>query len=83
MLPKDPKHQLDKDVHHIAPSSIETIDRALFTWIREEMDVFCTTNKGWKKVPVLWSTAERAKQSKAARESRDLSGQLRVPSITV
>ena len=83
MLPKDPKHQLDKDVHHIAPSSIETIDRALFTWIREEMDVFCTTNNGWKKVPVLWSTAERAKQSKAARESRDLSGQLRVPRITV
>ena len=86
MLPKDDKDkksQLDKTVHHIAPSSIETIDKALYNWIEEEMNVFCTTNKGWQKVPVLWSTAERARQSKAARESRDKSGQLRVPRITV
>ena len=74
---------LDKTVYNISPCTLETIDTAIYKWINEEMDVFCTTNKGWKKVSVLWSTAERAKQSKGSREARDQSGQLILPIITV
>ena len=67
---------LDKKVININPCSIETIDRALMKWVDEDMDLYCTTNEGWKKVPCLWSTAERARQSKGAREARDEAGQL-------
>ena len=74
---------LDKTVYNISPCTLETIDTAIYKWINEEMDVFCTTNKGWKKVSVLWSTAERAKQSKGSREARDQSGQLILPIITI
>tara|TARA_B100000676_G_scaffold294453_1_gene332419 strand:+ start:293 stop:1141 length:849 start_codon:yes stop_codon:yes gene_type:complete len=74
---------LDKKIININPCSIETIDRALMKWIDEDMDLYCTTNEGWKKVPCLWSTAERARQSKGAREARDEAGQLILPVLTV
>ena len=41
----------------IQPSTIETIDRALFDYIDDELDIFCTTNKGFKKVPFFWAGA--------------------------
>ncbi len=74
---------LDKKVIHTNASSIETIDSAMYRWVDEEKNIFCTTNKGWLKVPVLWSTAERAKQSKGHRELRDASGQIILPVVTV
>ena len=82
MLPKN-KNRLDKKVQHTTPSSIETIDMAMYKWVDENKNLFCTTNKGWKKVPVACSTAERAKQTKDSRERRDISGQLILPIITV
>ena len=53
------------------PSSIETIDTALYTQIDEEWNLHATTNKGWKKVPVIWVGAERAFQVKSNKEIRD------------
>ena len=34
------------------PSTIETVDVALFNWLNEELNIFCTTNEGWKKYPL-------------------------------
>ena len=74
---------LDKKIYNISPCTLETIDTAVYKWVDEHMDIFCTTNKGWKKVACLWTVAERAKQSKGAREARDQAGQLILPIITV
>ena len=53
------------------PSTLETIDRALFSFLNEELDLHVNTNKGWSKVPVLWVSAERAFQIKNDKELRD------------
>jgi hypothetical protein len=67
----------------IQPSTIETIDRALFEYIDEELDIFCTTNKGFKKVPFIWAGAERAFQIKHNRELRDVNGFLIYPIMSL
>ena len=35
-------------------STIEDIDHALTSWVRNDLDLFATTNEGRKKVNVLW-----------------------------
>jgi hypothetical protein len=67
----------------IQPSTIETIDRALFEYIDDELDIFCTTNKGFKKVPFIWAGAERAYQIKHNRELRDVNGWLIYPIMSI
>ena len=66
-------------------SSLETIDRAFFKFIDEDLNLFATTNEGFRKVPVLWVTAERAYQIKAWEntELRDTEQTLRLPLVTV
>ena len=83
VLDKKKESRLDVPVKHTNASSIETIDAAMYKWVNENKNVFCNTNKGWKKIPVIWSTPERAKQAKGYRELRDPSGQLILPIITV
>jgi len=65
------------------PSTIETIDRALYDYIDEELDIFCSTNKGFKKVPFIWAGAERAFQIKHDRELRDVNGFLIYPIMSL
>ena len=67
----------------VMPSTLETIDTAIFDWLNEKVDIFCDTNKGFEKVPVLWLSAERAHQIKNNKEIRDDSGFLRLPLIVV
>lgn len=67
----------------IQPSTIETIDATFFEHISENFNIFCTTNKGWKKTPVIWVGSERAYQIKHNKELRDASGYLILPMITV
>jgi hypothetical protein len=67
----------------IMPSTIETIDKAFFRWMDEELNIFSTTNKGWKKVPVIWVSAERAYQIKNNKDLRDSQGILKLPLITL
>ena len=67
----------------IQPSTIETIDRALFDYIDEELNIFCSTNKGFKKVPFIWAGAERAFQIKHNRELRDVNGWLIYPIMSI
>ena len=65
------------------PSTIETIDRALFKHIDENINPFCSTNKGWKKVPFIWTGAERAYQIKHNKDLRDVNGFLIYPLISL
>jgi hypothetical protein len=65
------------------PSTIETIDRALFDHIDDSLDIFCSTNKGWKKVPFYWTGAERAFQIKHDKDLRDSNGVLIYPLMTI
>ena len=64
-------------------SNLETIDYALNKWLTQEMDIFCTTNRGWEKTPVKWTSAERSVLSKKKREFRDKDGALILPIITI
>ena len=65
------------------PSTIETIDRALFNYFDEECNFHTNSNKGWRKVPVIWVGAERAFQVKERKEVRDSGGMLVLPMMAV
>lgn len=67
----------------LTPSTIETIDMALYNWLNVDMNVYSTSEDGWKKVPVIWVSAERAHQIKSNKDIRDSSGLIKLPLITV
>ena len=65
------------------PSTIENIDFAITEWIKGQ-NIFCdTSNKRRMKVPIIWTSAERAFQVKNNKELRDASGALILPIMTV
>ena len=66
----------------IVPSTLELIDEALFNHVNG-LNLRATTNKGWKKTPVIWTSAERTYQIKQDKDIRDGSGTLILPLITV
>tara|TARA_Y100000310_G_scaffold320110_1_gene376181 strand:- start:911 stop:1783 length:873 start_codon:yes stop_codon:yes gene_type:complete len=65
------------------PSTLETIDYAIYNWLNDELDLHTTTQDGFKKVPVIWSAAERAFQVKRGKDIRDQDGTLVLPLITI
>lgn len=68
----------------LIPSTFETIDMALYTWLDKTIDVSITRNDGWRKVPIIWLTQERAFQIKDDREMRELGTEsLKFPMISV
>ena len=67
----------------VQPSTLENIDRAMFEFVDEEMNIFCDTNSGFKKAPVTWLSTERAYQIKNNKDLRDENGVLILPLITV
>ena len=71
-----------KEEIEVSTSTIEDVDYALRNWV-EEQELFCTTNKGWKKTPVKWVIGERSYQTKKDSQMRDSSGALILPLITV
>jgi hypothetical protein len=62
---------------------METIDTAFYRFINETLNISCTTNEGWKKVPVKWVTPERAYQIKSDPDARDGEGTLVFPIMTI
>ena len=66
----------------LEPSTIETIDLAIYNLINDGFDLHTRTNTGFKKVPVLWMSPERAVNSKD-KDIRDSVGKLKLPLITV
>ena len=67
----------------ITPSTLETIDEAVYKYIDEQFNLSCNTNGGFKKVPVLWLSAERAFQIKNNRDVRNDGDFLVLPVMTV
>ena len=67
----------------LEPSTFEIIDRAMLEWLDLKINPHSSTNKGWKKVPVIWVTAERAYNIKRNRDLRDNSGTVILPVITL
>jgi len=65
------------------PSTLETIDQAMYNWVNETLDISATTNKGWKKVPLVWVSAERSYQIKHDKDLRDSYGVLKLPIISI
>jgi len=65
------------------PSTIETMDLAMYEWLNEVMDLHVTSNRGYKKVPTIWVSAERAYQSKRSKEMRDKEGALILPLLSL
>ena len=69
----------------IEPSTLENIDTAMFKFVDESLNIFATQNSGFKKVPVMFATAERAFLVKEERavDTRDNDGTLRFPLISI
>ncbi len=65
------------------PSTIETVDLAMHKFINETLDIRCITSNGFKKVPVVWTSAERMFLSKKDGRFRDAEGTLILPIITI
>tara|TARA_R100001086_G_scaffold224291_2_gene142255 strand:+ start:105 stop:944 length:840 start_codon:yes stop_codon:yes gene_type:complete len=66
----------------LKPSTIETIDTAIYNLINDKFDLHTDTNSGFRKVPVLWMSPERAVNSKD-KDIRDSVGKLKLPLISV
>ena len=74
----------DKEtIINLQPSNLENIDLSIFNWVNDKLNIFATSNRGWEKVPVIWTAAERAYQSKRSKDLRDKEGALILPLITV
>ena len=73
---------MPNEEYSLQPSTIETIDRAIYKLVNESFDLYTTTNEGFKKVPVLWISPERSFHIKK-KEIRDSVGKLKLPLITI
>jgi len=72
-----------KESIELSSSSIEDMDYAVHQWLEKELNIHTMTNRGWKKVPVIWVAGERVHQSKKDSRLRDSGGALILPLITV
>lgn len=64
-------------------SSIETMDTAVFNFLKNDLQLYTEKQGEQHRVPILWSSAERAFQIKKAKELRDNGETLIYPLLTV
>lgn len=64
-------------------SELEDIDFAFYKFVDENLNIRTRTNKGFKKVPVVWSGAERAHNIKDDNIKRDATGMIILPVIAI
>ena len=67
---------------HFEVSTIETIDQSVLNFVKG-LSLSTKTNKGFKPVPIIWGTAERAYQVKKNKDIRDSQGLLVLPIISI
>lgn len=67
----------------LSPSKVETIDFAVYDWLNDRINVNLATHEGYKKVPIIWTSAERSFQIKNNKDIRDSGGRLILPLISV
>lgn len=82
MLPPDFKEGT-LEVLGMLGSSMETIDYAITSWLKTDLNLSATTNEGFTNVPVLWQTPERSYQIKNNKSLRDDAGALKLPLISI
>tara|TARA_Y100001963_G_scaffold144338_1_gene216353 strand:+ start:2356 stop:3318 length:963 start_codon:yes stop_codon:yes gene_type:complete len=82
LLPPGTKSGTLRELGMLA-STIETIDAALVSWIKEDLKLSAHTNEGFTAVPVLWQAPERSYQIKNDKALRDNGGALKLPLISV
>ena len=82
MLPTGSANYSLKEVGMLS-STIEDIDYAIVSYVKEDLAMRSTTNEGFVKASVLWQVPERAYQVKNDKSIRDESGALKLPLITV
>jgi len=82
MLPKDADSVTLKELGMLE-STIETIDYALVSWLKKDLDLSIHSNEGFKRVPVLWQTPERSFQVKNDQSLRDEGGALKLPFVSI
>ena len=71
------------DESFLKPSDFETIDYAFYDFINNKMQIKASTNKGWKRVNIVWSSPERVFSSKRDKDLFDLDGALIYPMISI
>ena len=64
-------------------STIENIDYAMVSWLKEDLDLSARGNEGFVSVPVLWQTPERSYQVKHNKDLRDDGGAIKLPILSV
>ncbi len=64
-------------------SDLEDIDFALYNFVNDTMNIQTSTNKGFRKTPVIWAGSERAHNIKNDDIHRDAQGMLILPAIIV
>jgi len=74
---------IETDGYPIQGSTLENIDVGFYEFIDDVLNLHVTSNGGFKKVPVVWLSSERAFQIKNDVTLRDSSGRLKLPLITV
>ena len=82
LMPEGPGTFSLKEVG-MTSSTIEDIDYAITSWLKEDLELSTYTNEGLVKVPVLWQVPERAYQVKNAKELRDDGDGLKLPLISI
>ena len=74
MAPKDKKSISEEETSRDVPrfkSTLEDVDFAVYNFVSEVLNLQTSTNKGFKKVPVIWAGAERAHNIKDDNIRRD------------
>ena len=69
-MPKRTK--LDQDLkakYGFRPSTLEDIDTALLNFVNNDLNIFCDTNDGFQKVPVIFASPERARRVNQEKSS--------------
>ena len=83
-MPKRTKLNQNLDaVYGFNPSTLEDIDTAFFNYLNDDLNIFCNTNEGFHKVPVMFSTPERAFQIKDNPTLRPNGRTLEYPLISI
>jgi len=65
------------------PSTLETIDTAFFNYLNDDLNIFCNTNQGFHKVPVVFASPERAFQIKDDPNLRPNGRTLEYPMMSI
>tara|TARA_R110000824_G_scaffold132930_1_gene295539 strand:+ start:2786 stop:3940 length:1155 start_codon:yes stop_codon:yes gene_type:complete len=82
MFPAGTSKKTLKELGMLA-STLESIDYAMASWVKEDLQLSARTNEGFIPVPVLWQTPERAFQIKNEESLRDDGGALKLPILSI